>query len=55
MTKKQSFIPIEGLLGKLYLPEPDENIRKKHPCHDCVFCQWCSEKRCTMCRRDNDS
>ena len=24
---------------------------KKHPCADCSFCQWCSDDRCSMCRK----
>ncbi|MHC4871004.1 MAG: hypothetical protein ACYTFY_04090 [Planctomycetota bacterium] len=23
---------------------------KKHPCPDCKMCQWCSERRCEMCK-----
>lgn len=22
---------------------------KKHPCPDCIFCQWCSDDRCALC------
>lgn len=25
-------------------------VVKKHPCPDCACCQWCSERRCQMCR-----
>lgn len=24
---------------------------KKHPCPDCQKCQWCSDSRCSLCRR----
>lgn len=24
--------------------------KKKLPCPDCNFCQWCSDDRCRMCR-----
>ncbi|MRR56319.1 MAG: hypothetical protein EG822_17770 [Deltaproteobacteria bacterium] len=24
---------------------------KKHPCPDCICCQWCSDSRCGMCLR----
>ncbi|RQW87101.1 MAG: hypothetical protein EHM79_08470 [Geobacter sp.] len=24
---------------------------KKHPCPDCLCCQWCSDSRCGMCLR----
>jgi hypothetical protein len=27
-----------------------EAQRKKCPCPDCRFCQWCSDDRCRMCR-----
>ena len=23
--------------------------KKKHPCPDCHFCQWCSDARCRAC------
>ncbi len=23
---------------------------KKHPCPDCIYCQWCSDDRCRLCR-----
>ncbi|MDR3580872.1 MAG: hypothetical protein P4L44_13005 [Oryzomonas sp.] len=23
---------------------------KKHPCPDCICCQWCSDDRCRLCR-----
>lgn len=23
---------------------------KKHPCPDCIVCQWCSDARCEMCQ-----
>jgi hypothetical protein len=22
---------------------------KKHPCPDCIHCQWCGNDRCRMC------
>jgi hypothetical protein len=24
--------------------------KKKLPCPDCKFCQWCSDDRCRICR-----
>lgn len=24
---------------------------KKHPCPDCIQCQWCSDDRCRLCLR----
>ena len=26
--------------------------KKKHPCSDCGFCQWCSDERCEKCRKE---
>ena len=26
-----------------------EETAKKHPCPDCVYCQWCSDDRCRLC------
>jgi hypothetical protein len=28
---------------------PGDASRKKHPCPDCSFCQWCSDDRCNLC------
>ena len=28
------------------MPREDE---KKHPCPDCICCQWCSDDRCRLC------
>jgi len=28
--------------------------RKKHPCPDCTFCQWCGDDRCVLCLRKGD-
>lgn len=36
-----------GLPGKCFVPP--QSARKKHPCRDCSFCQWCSDDRCTVC------
>ncbi|MDD2851184.1 MAG: hypothetical protein PHY09_04690 [Desulfuromonadaceae bacterium] len=27
---------------------PDETP-KKHPCPDCIYCQWCADDRCKVC------
>ncbi|HIJ88697.1 MAG TPA: hypothetical protein HPP97_13630 [Desulfuromonadales bacterium] len=27
---------------------PDKAV-KKHPCPDCLICQWCSDERCRIC------
>jgi hypothetical protein len=26
---------------------PDSD--KKHPCPDCIHCQWCGDDRCRLC------
>ncbi len=28
---------------------------KKHPCPDCLKCQWCSDTRCSLCLRPKKS
>jgi hypothetical protein len=48
-----SFIPITGFPGKLYVPEHDPNLLKKHPCPDCFFCQMCNDTRCCVCIQQN--
>lgn len=32
------------------MPAAETNIKKKHPCPDCSFCQWCGDDRCALCR-----
>jgi hypothetical protein len=27
-----------------------EHQKKKNPCIDCSFCQYCADARCAMCR-----
>lgn len=27
----------------------EKDCPKKHPCPDCVFCQWCADERCRLC------
>lgn len=29
----------------------ESHPKKKHPCPDCSFCQWCSDDRCALCLR----
>jgi hypothetical protein len=36
--------------GWVYAPEPG-TTPKKHDCPDCLFCQGCSDSRCSLCRR----
>ncbi|MBW2468604.1 MAG: hypothetical protein JRE88_15780 [Deltaproteobacteria bacterium] len=44
------FKTVRGLKGKLYVPDPAEGVRRKHPCKDCYTCQLCSDDRCRVCR-----
>jgi len=39
--------------GLFYCPKAGG--AKKHPCPDCYFCQWCSDSRCGLCRKDPQS
>jgi len=41
---------IRGIKGLVYVPEQTEG-EKKHNCKDCFSCQWCSDQRCTLCRK----
>ncbi len=29
-------------------------MKKKHPCPDCRFCQWCPESRCAACLQHHE-
>ncbi len=29
----------------------ETNVKKKHACPDCTFCQWCGDDRCALCLR----
>jgi hypothetical protein len=42
---------IPGIIGKVYLPDSPNKI-KKHPCKDCFSCQNCSSERCHVCREE---
>lgn len=33
------------------MPSDDTSVKKKHPCPDCTFCQWCGDDRCALCLR----
>ncbi|MBF0224037.1 MAG: hypothetical protein HQK76_01165 [Desulfobacterales bacterium] len=46
------FIRMEGVVGKIYVPEKQECHQKKHNCKDCFYCQMCGDDRCHMCRAD---
>lgn len=41
---------MEGIEGKVYIPETEPCELKKHPCKDCFSCQRCSDDRCRLCR-----
>jgi hypothetical protein len=43
------FITLPGFEGKLYVPEHDPSVRRKHNCENCFSCQMCSDDRCTLC------
>ena len=43
-----SFVSVPGL-GKVYVPEKQQESHKKHPCRECYFCQSCSDDRCRVC------
>jgi hypothetical protein len=45
-----TFIKVPGLEGKVYVPETNLEIHKKHPCKDCFSCQMCTDNRCILCR-----
>jgi len=40
---------VEGLPGKVYVPEADPVKPKKHPCPDCFDCAFCDDDRCRLC------
>jgi len=50
-----AFVKLPGLQGKLYIPEKQNNCKKKHPCKDCYSCDYCSDDRCRLCRCGRDS
>ncbi|MEI6305604.1 MAG: hypothetical protein WCP33_02165 [Deltaproteobacteria bacterium] len=29
----------------------NQDSQQKHPCIDCICCQWCSDDRCRLCRK----
>jgi hypothetical protein len=45
------FVKVPGLPGRVYVPDPAPQDRKKHPCKDCFCCEFCSDDRCRVCRR----
>ncbi len=50
MAETGPFTRLRQLPGRLYVPR-GTGARKKHPCPDCLECQWCADARCTLCRR----
>jgi hypothetical protein len=44
-----AFIRIEGLCGKVFIPDVSSET-KKHPCSDCFECARCGDDRCRICR-----
>lgn len=47
------FIEINGLPGKVYVPEALPTHCKKHKCADCFSCQMCSDTRCRVCTNNH--
>ena len=47
------FIEIEGLPGKVYIPEKLPDNQKKNKCPDCFSCQMCNDSRCQLCLNKN--
>ncbi|MBW2180618.1 MAG: hypothetical protein JRG81_09650 [Deltaproteobacteria bacterium] len=45
-----AFVQINGLKGKVYVPDERPDSKKQHPCKDCYACQQCSDTRCALCR-----
>ncbi len=45
-----TFIRIDTLPGKLFVPDRDDGRSAKHRCPDCQACQFCSPARCAACR-----
>ncbi len=44
------FIRVDGLPGKVFIPDESASSCRKHPCRDCTHCQQCAESRCGLCR-----
>ncbi|MCJ7604201.1 MAG: hypothetical protein MUO63_22210 [Desulfobulbaceae bacterium] len=44
-----AFKQLPGNQGMIYVPDSKPD-KKKHPCPDCFFCQWCGNERCRTCR-----
>ncbi len=40
---------VQGLDGKVFIPECRNEGKKKNPCPDCFACQNCSDERCRVC------
>jgi len=47
------FIEINGLPGKVYVPDKAPASQKKNKCPDCFSCQLCSDTRCQVCTNNN--
>ncbi len=47
------FIKINGLPGKVYIPDKLPDNRKKNTCPDCFSCQMCSDTRCQVCTNNH--
>ncbi len=45
-----SFTRIQGFEPRVFVPDEEDGVPKKHPCADCHSCQMCSDTRCALCR-----
>ncbi len=43
------FVLIPDMPGKLFVPEQQDDSKKKYPCKDCSSCLHCSDERCALC------
>ena len=46
-----AFVHMQGIRGKVFVPDGRDDAPKKHPCKDCHLCGWCSDDRCVSCLR----
>ncbi len=46
------FITIEGIKGKIYIPDAENPRSRKHFCKDCFYCQLCNDEKCSLCLKN---
>lgn len=49
------FVEMDGVTGKVYVPEKPPGTLKKHDCKECFSCQMCGDDRCNVCRRGGEA